>query len=568
MLCFAFILSLALVAAANLADGASPADDRERLHGEVTRLLADLNSDRFEVRRKAADELEKMAAKPELKRELAAEFQRALVQTEISFEVRRQVERWSRRLPPPPAEPAPDVSPKELDALVRRLDNDSYGVRVGAARRIDWLLGNPKLICPIMLGLKRRLSDESLDSDAKRRLEAIWQRARGAWLASDDAGRDLPAVSERQIGRWLDELVGPGTGGVRDAAECELLDLLARDDYVPRLKRALESRLSQKPGGEAAAKLRSLLDWTKPEVVAEYWVGRREVREQHLLVGVPTLSEGAARPTCFDRVDNNWAHCASGNALVPGDYRVGEAFPHPRLDNAFFHLVSLPTPRRRMAYAACGNAEEQKRLAAISRRTLDRVLADKRSLSEPELLMLEQLDPAEVSRFAGRYFLLVDDSGMSQTGVRRLGGRPSRFRMICVRLATDGSREAMPGLAEAIAKDRFVPPTLLAPYRLEWLAALSIAARDPWPGVDAWLADHITRSDPLIEGHVSGPEVGATAAAALLKRHGQEPAAYGLLSADEPLMEHLHVSGYRSGSKDAGAKIQQWWRQEKRRKRS
>ena len=241
-------------------------------------------------------------------------------------------------------------------------------------------------------------------------------------------------------------------------------------------------------------------------MVAEYWVGRRQYGEQHLLVGVPTRSEGAARATCFDRVDEHWAHCTSGNALVPGDYRVGEAFPHPRQDNAFFHLVSLPTPRRRMAYVSCGNADEQKRLAAISRRTLDHVLADKRPLSEPELLMLEQLDPAKVSRFAGRYFLLVDDGGMSQSGVRRLGGRPSRFGMICARLAIDGGKDAMPGLGEAIAKNRFLPPTLLAPYRLECLAALSIAARDPWPGVDGWLADRVAQSELLIEGHASGPD--------------------------------------------------------------
>jgi hypothetical protein len=560
------ILSLLLVAAANVADGAPPADDKQRLHEEVARLLTDLNSDRFEVRHKAAEQFEKLVAKPELRRDLAAELQRALIQTDISFEVRRQVERWSRRLPSPPDEPVGDVSPKELDALVRRLDDDSYGVRLGAARRLEWLLGNPKLICPIMLRLKRRLSDESLDGESKRRLEAIWQRARRAWLINDAAGQDLPAVSDRQIGRWIDELVRPG-GGARGAAECELLDLLARDDYVPRLKQALEARLSQKPSAEASARLRSLLDWTKPELVAEYWVGRREVREQHLLVGVPTLSEGAARPTCFDRADDRWAHCASGNALVPGDYRVGEAFPHPRQDNAFFHLVSLPTPRRRMAYVSRGNTDEPKRLAAISRRTLDRVLAEKRSLSEPELLMLEQLDPAEVSRFAGRYFLLVDDSGMSQSGVRRIGGRPSRFGMICARLAIDGGRDAMPRLAEATAKNRFLPPTLLAPYRLELLAALSIAARDPWPGVDAWLADRVTDSDLLIDGQPSGAELGATAAAALLKRHGQEPAAYGLQPVAEALIEHLHVNAYRFGNKDASAKVRQWWRQEKGRKK-
>jgi hypothetical protein len=591
---FAYLLSLLLAAAANLAEGAPPADKGRgdegdspifaetktgtvpktkaaivpdgRLHGEVTRLLADLNSDRFEVRHKASEQFEKMIAKPELKQALAVEFQRTLIRLDISFEVRRQVERWSRQLPSPPSDVVADASPKELDALVRRLDDDSYGVRVGAARRVEWLLGNPKLSCPIMLRLKRRLADDSLDGETKRRLEALWQRARGAWLTSDDAGQDLPAASDRQIEHWLDELVRPG-GGVREAAECELLDLLARDDHVPRLKRAIEARLSQKPRSEAAVRLQSLLDWTKPEIVAEYWAGRREIGEQHLLVGVPMRSEGAARPTWFDRVDEQWAHCKSGNALVPGDYRVGEAIPHPRQDGAFFHLVSLPTPRRRMAYTSSGNADEQKRLAALSRRTLDHVLTDKRSLSEPELLMLDQLDSVEVSRFACRYFLLVDDSSTSRSGVRRLGGRPSRFGMICVRLAVDGRKEAMPGLVEAIAKNRFLPPSLLAPYRLELLAALSIAGRDPWPGVDAWLADHIAKSELLVEGLSPAAELGATAAALLLKRHGRKPSAYGLLPVEEALIEHLKVNGYRFGSKDARAKIEQWWQQEKARKK-
>ncbi|MFZ1937167.1 MAG: hypothetical protein WCB27_24415 [Thermoguttaceae bacterium] len=564
----ALILLLFLAADANGGAGAPPADDKSGLHGEVARLLAELNSDRFEVRHKAAEELEKLVAKPELGRELAGEFQRTLVQTDISFEVRRQVERWSRRLPAPPADPVADASTQELDELVRRLDDDSYGVRLGAARRLEWLLGNPKLICPIMLRLKRRLSDDALDGEARRRLEALWQRARGEWLSHDAADQGLPAVSDRQIGRWLNELVRPGAGGAADAAECELLDLLARDDYLPRLKRAMEAKLSQKPNGNAAARLRSLLDWTKPEVVVEYWAGRQEKFEQHLLLGVPTRSEGAARPTCFDRADDRWAHCTSGNSLVPGDYRVGEAFPHPRQDGAFFHLVSLPTPRRRMAYTSAGNADEQKRLAAISRRTLDQVLADKRSLSEPELLMLEQLDPAELSRFAGRYFLLVDDRETARSGRQRLGGRPSRFGMICARLAIDGGKDAMPGLGEAIAKNRFLPPTLLAPYRLELLAALSIAGRDPWPGVDDWLADRVGESKLLVEGHTSGAELGATAAALLLKRHSRQPAGYDLLPLDEALMERLHVSGYRFGNKETCAKIQQWWREEKERKKS
>jgi hypothetical protein len=588
---FALILSLLCVAVTNVTDGQSAAGGKDGLYGQVARLLVDLNSDRFEVRRKAAEQFEKLMAEPELKRELAVEFQRTLVRSDISFEVRRHIERWSRQLPSPPAEPVGDVLPKNLDDLVRRLDDDSYGVRRGAARRLDWLLGNPKLICPIMLRLKRRLSDDSLDQQAKRQLETVWRRARGAWLTSDVAQRDLPAVSDRQIDRWLDELVRPGVGA-GDAANCELLDLLARDDYVPRLKRAIEARLSQKPSTEAAAKLRSLLDWTKPELVAEFWEGRRQCSEQHLIVGVPSISEGAKRPSHFDRVGERWAHCVSGNALVPGNYPVGEAFPYPGEEGAaFFRLVSLPTPRRRMAYVACRNSDEQKRLAAISRQTLDRVLADKRSLSEPELLMLEQLDPAELSRFAGRYFLLADDRETPQTGVRRLGGRPSRFGMICVRLAVDGRKDAMPALAEAIAKNRFLPPTMLAPYRLDLLAAFSIAARDPWPEVDAWLADRVVQSESLVErpssridfrifdgsllrahgelleGLPSAADLGATAAALLLKRHGQQAAGYGLLPANDAVMEQLHVSGYRFGNKDGRAKIEQWWRQEKGRKK-
>jgi hypothetical protein len=561
------ILSLLLLSAPNVAGTASPLDVGEGLHGQVARLLGELDSDRFEARRAAAEQFEKLMAKPELRRGLAAEFQRTLVRSDISFEVRRQVERWSRRLPLPPAEAVADVSPKELDVLVRQLDDDSYGARVGAAKRVDWLLGNPKLIYPIMSRLKQRLSEGELDGEAKGRIEAVWQRARGTWLLSGGADRQLPTVSDGRISGWLDDLARPGTSGVSRAAELELLDLLVRDDYVPRVKQAIEARLLEKPNADAAAKLRSLLDWTKPELIVECWQGRRQITEQHLLVGVPTLFAGAERPTCFDRADERWAHCASGNALAAGDYSVGEAFPHPRLDSAFFHLVNLPTPRRRMAYTLCDKGDEKKRLAAISRRTLDRVLAYKRTLSEPELLMLEQLDPAEVSRFAGRYFLLVDDTATVLSGVHRLGGRPSRFGMICVRLAVDGGKEAMPELAEAIAKKRFLPPTALAPYRLEWLAAFSIAARDPWPGVDVWLAERIAQTEPLVESLSPSAELGATAAAMLLKRHGQDPAGYGLLPVNDALLAYLHIGGYRFGGKDSRVKVRQWWWQEKNRKR-
>ena len=51
-----------------------------------------------------------------------------------------------------------------------------------------------------------------------------------------------------------------------------------------------------------------------------------------------------------------------------------------------------------------------------------------------------------------------------------------------------GTKEAMPKLIEAIDNGNFLPPTSREPYHLQWLAALAIAQRDPWPEVDDWLA--------------------------------------------------------------------------------
>jgi hypothetical protein len=341
-----------------------------------------------------------------------------------------------------------------------------------------------------------------------------------------------------------------------------LRDLLARDREVPRVKAAVESRLA---GADAAsaARLGELLDLTRPAMVAEYWRGRHQLGQQHLLVDVPTLSPGGLRPTHFDRCDDRVAHYVAGNSLSPGDYPVGVAFPHPIQEEAIFHLVNLPTPRRRMAYPYYVKTDESKRLAALSRRTLDRLSADKRPLSESELLMLGQLDPAEVSRFAGRYFLSLDDGSLPSSGPHRLGGRPSRFGMICVQLAVDGTKDAAPGLADAIAKRVFLPPTILAPYRLHWLAALSLAARDPWADVDAWLAGHMDEREALVEGRSSAAELGATAAAVLLSRHGCAATQFDLQSVPDPFLTKLHVDGYRFGSDEARKKLRQWWEAEK-----
>jgi hypothetical protein len=292
--------------------------------------------------------------------------------------------------------------------------------------------------------------------------------------------------------------------------------------------------------------------------------------EQHLIVGQPQHAPGAEHPSFFDHVEGNVAHCASGNALLPGNYTVGVAFPAPRWNQgaaeAVFHLVSLPTPRRQIAYSYYVKTDPAERLTKISRLTLDRLLAEKKLLNDQELGMLGQLDAHEVSKFAARYFNLVDDGAVEEevdseysTSRKHLGSESSRFGSICAQLAIDGTREALPALLGAIQQKRFLPPTPLAPYRLEWLAAFSIARRDPWPGVDAWLAENIDNQLTLDIGHNDSAEVGATAAGLLLERNHENPGSFGLRSSVDPHLQEYKVSGYTYSTPDRAEKVRKWW---------
>ena len=57
------------------------------------------------------------------------------------------------------------------------------------------------------------------------------------------------------------------------------------------------------------------------------------------------------------------------------------------------------------------------------------------------------------------------------------------------------------------------------------------------------------------------PEVGATAAAVLLGRHGEQPDEFGLEGVPEPQMNLMHVTGYRFATEDARKKVENWWQQ-------
>ena len=565
---FLFCLAAVLFSAVNtaVADPAQVAEvDAGEVRHEVCRLVEQLDSDTFIDRKTATNRLSDLVSQPAMGKILAQEFERILLQVETSFEVRKHLEQLSRDLPPPEPEPGGEISADEIARLVTQLEDDSFAKRMGAAKRIDWVLNDPRMALPVCTSLKQRLSERGLPADASTWLEPVLERARGVWLATDPREEDLPPVADDRIDRWIDDLARPiletDTRAVRRGrriAERELKDLLAGDKYVPQVKRLLESRLAGDTiEPQAAARLNALLELTSPAMVAEFWEGRQHGGTQHLLIGVPSVYPGGT--SCFDKIDDRVAHCASGVNLAPGDYPVGVAVPHPVRETALFHLINLPTPRRRMAYEYQSKTDESLRLAAISRRTFKWMLDRKQPLSEAELVMLEHLDAEELSQFAGDFFNAVEDRPLPREGKLRTEGRPSRHCVICALLARSGTREAIPGLLKAIDEGRFLPSVADGKCDLPTMAALAIAARDPWPQVDSWLADRVKRSDPLLLDRDRGLELGATAAGVLLNRHRQTPSDFGLEPLANRFFLDVNLLGYRFSDERSRERIVKWW---------
>ncbi|MBL9123097.1 MAG: hypothetical protein JNG90_05655 [Planctomycetaceae bacterium] len=554
-------------------------------------LIPELESERGDIRDRAGRRLQQMVAQPELASILAVELRRALLAESASFELRARLTPILERLPRE-AVPAAAVDLAEIERLTARLDDPDYGTRRTAAERLAWMLGDPAAVCPLLAALRARLFDPELDPGLRRELAPLWRQVRAAWLASDPATWQLPAVSDEQIEQWIAALKKPlprgWTGAVyppHEIARQELLDLLARDDYLPKVKARLDEQLRD-PLDPATYYLREIHDWTLPGLVAEIWeerlAGTSIATVQYLALGVPCQPEGAERPSLFDRCDDKTAHCLSGNSLSPGDWPVGVAFPSPIAEDKFFHLVNLPTPRHRLAYQANVDRDERVRLQELSRRTLDAYIAQARPLTFSETLMLDKLDFAEVSRFAGPYFLAVDDRLYPPDVRNSPSGRASLHQTICIHLAQFGTRAAVPGIMQALAKERFLKPTAGSPFDWPWMALLSISVHDPWPEVERWLADQVLRTEPLLvgpEGQQSDPlpvpaalpalgelsqprpipDVGGSAAAILLARHDLPPWAFRLERVWQPPIDNFDIPACRFVDAADRQRVRAWW---------
>lgn len=554
------------------ADAPVNTDANTTIAQEIDRLFADLDSDEFSVRTAAFDRLQELSGQEEARPFLAESVERAMVDTEISFEVRKQLERLQRNLPPAKLAPSPKIDADSVDQLLTQLADDSYARRLGAENRLRWLLENPDTVDLIYVRVKHVAGETHLPREQTRSLKQIYDTARAAWLGNEARLKD-PAATEDQIQHLLNRIASNDrTDRFRltdePAALVELRDLLACDANVAPIRSALEARLSTGDiSDETTKRFGTLLELTKPAMVAEYWRSGRHENVQHLLVGVPSVVENQGT-SHFDRIDDRTAHCVSGVNLSEGDYPVGVAFPHPRERNSFFHLVNLPTPRRRMAYEYRVTKDEAGRYAALVARTLDRYLDQKLPIDEQSLSMIMQFNPREVSRFAGRYLATVDDRRVviqttvgttppDNAVISRDG--PSIHGLLCSWLASKGTQDAVPGLLDAIEKNRMLPPTETSPCRFDLFAALAIAQRDPWPNVDRWLADVIDRTTPVVVGQDENPELGASAATLLLRRHGGNQNDFDLIPCGDGYARRYGLLAYRYGTPDAPQKVADWW---------
>jgi hypothetical protein len=227
-----------------------------------------------------------------------------------------------------------------------------------------------------------------------------------------------------------------------------------------------------------------------------------------------------------------------------------------------FYLTNLPTPRRRLAYEYHLKRDERLRLVEISQRTLAYYLKRRAPLSENEVLLLAQLDPRSVSRFAGEYFQAVPNGHLNSTP-NGLNNQPTVFGGICAVLSRVGTREAVAALERLARSGQLGKPSYENRLEVAWVAALAIAQRDPWPEVDEWLARLVDERLPLAADPDRPPDLGASAAGVLLDRHGVATRLFGLETAGESVTESFRFIGYRFGSDRDRQEVKRWWEKQK-----
>ncbi len=532
---------------------------------DVRLLFEQLNDDRYEVRQLALEQLDRLANEPANHALLAATAQPWLYRLDTPLETRQALQRLSAKLPRLAAS-AP-VTAAQIDELIAALDSQKFSERLAADEQFKLLVLRADASATLLDRLLTVLEDGEFDRPLRQDIEQYWESARQTWLADDERRYPLMELKAERLTKLVEQLVSNEQAEADKAYPIELSERqlrlhLAHGVETARIATALQTA-SQRGNlsDPARARLDELLQWTKPAMVAEFWDLGKHGGIQHLLVDVPSQAPGAVRPSHFDRIDDRTAHCVSGNTLEPGDYPVGEFFPHPHRNTAAFHLVNLPTARARLAYEPRVKRLGTQRLAEISARTLSRWLERGTPLSLEQLRLLAWFDPEVLSRQAPRLLAKIDDVSLGETPGDEVPRGLSHHGVLCLMLARRGTIDAAASMIEALDDGRVLKQEENISEAFAWLSVLTILNRARGAEADRLLVQMLGRRQALFATEGEARDLGASAAALLLQRYDQSPESYGLKLHSPPLI--LAVSDlaplYSSESPTAEKKVRDWW---------
>ncbi len=461
--------------------------------------------------------------------------------------------------------------PLEQSPAWRQLESSSYLERQRAYEHLLQSAQTAATARTVMVQCRRRLAQPQLSPQARHLLLVLYRKARATWLVTEPDGSEVPAISARRAEQLVARMVAAEQPFVlRAAAQRELVDAMMRDENVPLIRQALASWLEKDLDDHYRMRaLEELWLWCQPGVVAEVWQSRKLVTVQHLALGVPQYPAGAMTATLFDRADRHKARCVQGNSLVQGEYPCHRAIAHPQgIPGVMFHLVYVPTPRKRFQYQArLIRIPQQEYLAEITRRTCQGWIDQKHYLEGHQWLLLAELDPQALSQSLAAYLLAVPDRPLRRSHGPQSLEAASHHGKLCRWLAASGTRQAVPALVQAIRQERLLPPDpQRAPYHWPWIALLAIASRNASAELDPLLVNWIEVRQVLIHREPSAvreppPEVGAGAAALLLDRYHVPYRQFGLEEVRDRQLYNVGCPAYRFRSEEDRRRVIQWCKQ-------
>lgn len=543
----------------------------------VEQSIEQLDAEAFDARRAAAASLAALAADRNVAPALAAAIGKKLGKLTTSLETRQELNRLAERLPAElrrAALPAPSAS---LDEVIAALTGPSGAARVGADHVLQAILRDPAQAGRVAERLKRELADPRWASGQRQSLVELWEAARGSWLATDPGGWQKRAVSDEELDRWITWL-GAAPNGVRadavarESARRELVDLACRDEELARVLRRLADRVASEADDDVKARLVELHGSLRPLMAAEIWEDGRLNAVQYLIVGVPQLAEFAERASHFGPVDEKTAHCLSGNNLRAGeDYPIGRAILNPNRDwgrlDIVFHLVYLPTPRRFLLHQHDLRRPAAERWRQISQRTCETLQTEQRHLTSDDLTLVRRHLDADVAQQFAVSYLRDREDGPVVSGADERDDEPrTAHQHLCRWLALSGTRQAAAVLERSL-RDGKIGRESARTRQLGWSALLAILRRDPAAAADEQLAGLVERADSLPtfsddDVRPVAADVGGTAAALLLERHGQTPQSFHLAtSVPEDAQDSLIVVPHGFAQPAGRAAVLKWWRE-------